>query len=90
MSEITCVLIFILIAIIVVIYLGYRYIEMTDKQLEERSTKNKMMTLFLLNKNLYAEYITWKNEYTATEFLSDISANTEKNDNNSTKDNTNE
>lgn len=88
MSEITFVLIFTLILILVADYLGYRYMVMIETRLKEVEQKNLMMSLFLIKKDLYAEYITWKNTYKATDFLSDVNAAiSEKNNTNSRKDN---
>ena len=88
MSEITFVLIFILVLILIAVYLGHKYIVIMETQLKEAEQKNSMMSLFLIKKDLYAEYITWKNTYKATDFLSDVNAAiSEKNNTNSTKDN---
>lgn len=88
MSEITFVLIFILILIIVAVYLGYRYMVMMETQLKEAEQKNSMMSLYMISKGVYDDFV--KSRYNTSDFSSVHSADTETDNSNSTKDNTNE
>ena len=88
MSEITFVLIFTLILILVAVYLGYRYMVMIETRLKEVEQKNLMMALHMISKGVYADFI--KSRYNTSDFSSVHSAGTEADTTNSTKDNTNE
>lgn len=88
MSEITFVLIFTLVLILVAVYLGYRYIVMIETRLREVEQKNSMMALYMISKGVYDDFV--KSRYNTSDFSSVHSAGTEADTTNSTKDNTNE
>lgn len=85
MSEITFVLIFILVLILIAVYLGHKYIVMIETQLKEAEQKNSMMSLYMISKDVYDDFV--KSRYNTS---SVYSADTETVNSNSTKDNTNE
>ena len=85
MSEITFVLIFILILILIAVYLGYKYIVMMETQLKEAEQKNSMMSLYMISKGVYDDFV--KSRYNTSSVYSAV---TEADNTNSTKDNTNE
>lgn len=87
MSEITCVLIFLLILVLIAVYLGYKYMVMMETQLKEAEQKNSMMALYMISKGVYDDFKL--SRYNTLDFSSVHSAGTEAYTSNSTKDNTN-
>ena len=85
MSEITFVLIFILVLILIAVYLGHKYIVIMETQLKEAEQKNSVMSLYMISKGVYDDFV--KSRYNKS---SVYSADTETVNSNSTKDNTNE
>lgn len=85
MSEITFVLIFILVLILIAVYLGHKYIVIMETQLKEAEQKNSVMSLYMISKGVYDDFV--KSRYNTS---SVYSADTETVNSNSTKDNTNE
>ena len=84
MSEITFVLIFIFVLILIAVYLGHKYIVIMETQLKEVEQKNSMMSLYMISKGVYDDFV--KSSYNTS---SVHSAGTEADTTNSTKDNTN-
>lgn len=80
MSEITFVLIFILVLILIAVYLGHKYIVIMETQLKEAEQKNSSMSLYIISKGVYDDFV--KSRYNTS---SVYSADTETVNTNSTK-----